>query len=385
MRLRVVWSDRPAEVALPAELPVGELLPAVAALVGALDPSRVHRGFTLVTGDARVLDPEAGLLAQSVRDGAVLTLIPGLDPGATGDDSVGNVHDDLVEAVDDALDAVSPIWSADDSRTSARLLGGLTLLGGALVLGAHHAGGLLVVGAGLGAAVLLLLVGAVIGGSPIGGPARSARFAGSADIVVLAAGPFASVAGLSAGGIDLGRSILLAGLALVMVAAVSFVVGAGDRTRAARVALILPWSVLGTFAVVVGATASGTSLPVQQVVAVDLVAMVVVGIAVARVLPPGFLGQSVGVAGVLAVDLVVVVSAPVVGTHAGWAGLTIVGLCGAMQAERTRAVLRLRAARTGRQHPEPARWVRRIETVEVVVLVALLVVVVGLVPGVGPW
>ncbi len=350
MRLGVTWSGHRSELVLAARVPLGELVPAVAAALGALDPEEVHRGCALVAGDDRVLDPETGLREQGVRDGETLTLVLGLGDGPEAD---AVVHDDLVDAVTDALAVVSPAWDVDDSRSSSQVLGGLGLAGGALVLGLHHSSGPVVAAAAAGLAALLLVAGT---------SAARRRTTGTADLLLLAAGPYAAVAGLAAAA-DVARSLLLAGLALALTggAALALAASATRSQRPSRSSgpsgssgssgslvdtagavtplapVVVPWLVGGTFAALVGASLTLTSLSSRQVVAVELVSLVALGGVVPWVVGPRSRpGRRLALAGVLGVDLVLAASAPVVVTGGGWAGLGLVGVCGLLLARRTR-------------------------------------------------
>ena len=368
VRLDVAWSGHRWELVLPARVAVGELVPALAAAIEALDPEEVHRGCALVRGDGRVLNLETGLRQQGVSDGETVTLVLGLGEAGDTDDVV---HDDLADAVADALLVVSPAWGDDDSRTSSLVLCGLGLAGGALALGWHHSSGSAVGAAAAGLSVILLAAGA--------GAARR-QAAEIANLPLLAAGPYAAIAGLAFAPVDPARSWLGAGLALALAGgATALVVTAlparveptprpplanpvahpspdpatprtepadprpaiADRATARMLpTLALPWLVAGSFVALVGATAHITSMSMQQVVAVELVGLIVLAVVVLRlVAPQSRRGQRVALAGVLGVDLVMAAAAPVVVTGGGWAGLGLVGVGGLLLARLTTSVI----------------------------------------------
>ena len=82
----------PADIALPSSLPLTEILPDVAARLGALDEDAAVYGLMLVTEDGRELDDARPIVEQGVRAGALLTLeVRSTEAEAR--------YDDLVEAV----------------------------------------------------------------------------------------------------------------------------------------------------------------------------------------------------------------------------------------------------------------------------------------------
>lgn len=112
LRILVTSGSRRTEMAVPGVVPVAELVPGLADHVGLLERSTAYGGYRLLVGD-RVLDPSAGLSAQGVHDGAVLTV------AAAVDDPVPVVRDDLAEALGDIVDREVPSVGAADARRAA--------------------------------------------------------------------------------------------------------------------------------------------------------------------------------------------------------------------------------------------------------------------------
>ena len=113
VRVTVGASGRSVDLGAPGGVPVAELVPGLARTLGLLDAGTVHGGFRLVRSDGVVLDSDRSLQAQSVADGAVLTL----ESGAAADDM--RVYDDVVEAVADAVEGEYAPWTAQDSALTA--------------------------------------------------------------------------------------------------------------------------------------------------------------------------------------------------------------------------------------------------------------------------
>jgi len=227
VRLTVTAQGRRRDLVLPAHVPVGELVPEVAGLLGAPTPS-ASGGWTLVGSSALPLETEVSLLAQGVADGAVLTLVSTIElrdlaahyggalpgsPGFTSDE----VHDDVVEALAHEVGALGPRWGAATTRVATRVAAGLlSLLGlGGFVAETLRDPSSQAAPVGAAAvATLLVVVGGILG--------RVRRDLGTAVAVVLCAAPYAALAGLGVGSGDrFGWPLLCAGVGLVTVALVS--------------------------------------------------------------------------------------------------------------------------------------------------------------------
>ncbi|GGM10466.1 type VII secretion integral membrane protein EccD [Micromonospora yangpuensis] len=95
-RVTLVGPRRGVDLVLPADEPVGLLLPEIVPMVGhpAADDSR---GYQISTLDGRVLDPAGSLRAADVLDGALLRVDPiaAAPPAATVYDVSDEVGDDL--------------------------------------------------------------------------------------------------------------------------------------------------------------------------------------------------------------------------------------------------------------------------------------------------
>lgn len=181
VRVSVVAGDRRLDVGAPGSIPVAELVPGFARTLRLLDSGSVYGGYHLVRADGTVLDTSVSLIAQSVSDGAVLTL----EAGATR--PARRVYDDVVEAVADAVEKDYAPWTeADSARTAVGAASAFLLAGAVLLLGGER-GDLLspVVATVVGA--LVLISAAVIG--------RRENHSTGAQAMVLCGAAFWMVAG----------------------------------------------------------------------------------------------------------------------------------------------------------------------------------------------
>ncbi|MFZ2016762.1 MAG: EsaB/YukD family protein [Nocardioides sp.] len=77
VRLTVVAGGARATVALPAVVPLAEVVPDLARSVGLLDAATAPSGYRVETQHGRLLMTDTGLAAQGIADGAVLVVRPG--------------------------------------------------------------------------------------------------------------------------------------------------------------------------------------------------------------------------------------------------------------------------------------------------------------------
>ena len=349
VRLTVSAGDRTMDLVLPSRLPLAEILPEVASLVGSLDAYEAYGGYALVGADGRALDLDASFLAQGVHDGTVLTLVTGAEAEEK------KVYDDVVEAVADAVEGLGAGWTAQNSRATTLGISALLLALGAGALLLQRQGGLVVTIVAGVAAVLLLLAGAVF--------ARVRVDTAAASVVLVAAGLFAVVAALSAFTGDLRRMpLLVAGIALVVVGSASMAL---LRPHAWA---FLPAVALGVAAAAVGGILLSTTFDPNRVVAIVVVVAVILGSLIpwfalsstrtmvapmqseaeilgdpapidpARVTRGIDLAHDVVLGMSLSVALLVIIGAPAV-VQLGWAGLGIVWAAGVVQMMRTRQFL----------------------------------------------
>lgn len=209
VRVSVQGGGRTVDLGAPGGVPVAELVPGLARTLGLLDATTVHGGFRLVRSDGTVLDSDRSLQAQSVADGAVLTLESGVGIRPA------RVYDDVVEAVVDAVAAQRAEWTPRDSALTAVATAVAFLLAGAvLLIGADPASPLPPAIAGAGA---LLVLGAAAVVSRAGN-----HDVGAAALAVTAAA-LAGVAGLTAGntGPEWGWPAAAAGGAMLVVALIA--------------------------------------------------------------------------------------------------------------------------------------------------------------------
>lgn len=154
-RLTVCAPARTVDLAVPADVPVADLLPTVISYGGDdLDESGLeHGGWVLQRVGEPPLDPESTLDSLGLRDGEAIYLRP-------RSEALPEVHlDDLVDGISTTMQGRPHGWSPDASRRLLHSLGVGTLVVGLVVLAAPGvAGWLRALAAAL--AGLLLIAGA---------------------------------------------------------------------------------------------------------------------------------------------------------------------------------------------------------------------------------
>ncbi|HYF74292.1 MAG TPA: type VII secretion integral membrane protein EccD [Nocardioides sp.] len=259
VRVTVTSGTRRVDLALPGAVPVAELVPELARSVGVLDPTSVHAGYRLVTAQGRELARDAGLAAQGVEDGGLLTV-------ATGDAvEPPRVHDDVVEAMVDVVEHDLVPWQPGGGRPAALGAAGLSMALGAVALLLQR--GSLVVGASaLAAAAALTGVAIVL--------SRGSWETRTAVAVAWTGTAYAAVAGLvlvAADGPWLGLPVAAAGGAAALTGLVGLVgVGSGR-------ALLLPPVVVGATLLASGLLVRTAGLDGAAVLSSALVLVVMAG------------------------------------------------------------------------------------------------------------
>ena len=349
VRVTVTAGDRTLDLVLPSRLPLAEIVPEVAGLIGSLDAYEAYGGYALVGSVGKALDLDASFLAQGVHDGQVLTLVT----GAEAEDK--KVYDDVVEAVADSVEGLGAGWTAENSRATTLGVSALLLALGAATLLLQRQGGLVVTIVAAVASLLLLLAGAVF--------ARVRVDVTAAVVVLVAAAVYAVVAALSAVSGDVRRlPLVVAGVVLAVVGGLSMAL-LRDHAWA-----FLPDVVVGLAAAAIGGILLTTSFDPDKVIAIVVVVAVILGSLIpwfalsssrTMVTPmqseseilaePGPIDPDRVQHGVdlahdlvlglsLSVALVVILGAPWV-VQLGWAGLVIVWAAGVVQMMRTRQFL----------------------------------------------
>jgi type VII secretion integral membrane protein EccD len=258
LRVSVVAGARRADLALPAALPVAELIPELTRTLGVLDAQTAYAGYDLVTAEGRRLTGDAGLTHQGVEDGAVLTVAAGVD------DEPPRVYDDVVEAMADAVETDLEPWDPASGRRTALAAGTLLLALGALALGLQRPDP--VAGAAAGVGALVLVTSAVV-------LARVRQEHAAAVTLAWAGVLFAFVCGLTAAPSNdlLALPTALGGVGAMLVGIVA-VMGLQDG----RV-MLLPAVVVGGVLAAGSAVVTATDLPAAGVYTVALVLAVLAG------------------------------------------------------------------------------------------------------------
>ncbi|MEV6146572.1 type VII secretion integral membrane protein EccD [Streptomyces sp. NPDC051992] len=182
-RLTIRAPEKTIDLAVPADVPVADLLPTVLRYAGEeLEENGLdHSGWVLQRLGGPVLDDEGSLEALDLKDGEVLYLRPHTD--ALPDVRLDDLVDGIASVVRDRLHG----WTADSSRRLLRVLCVLTLLAG-LALLAWPGGPVGVRAVGAGAVGALLLAGAASASRAVGDAAAAAVLGSMASPYLALAG-----------------------------------------------------------------------------------------------------------------------------------------------------------------------------------------------------
>ncbi|WP_410611353.1 type VII secretion integral membrane protein EccD [Amycolatopsis sp. lyj-109] len=172
VRLRFVLGKKATDVALPAEVPLAELLPAILPQFGAewIEQGADHEGWVAQRIGEEPLVEDRTLAELNLLDGETVHLRPRADRLAAID------YDDLVDGVGEQVREHPSGWNAEHSRRAFRVAAAVALVAGVAV----------VPGAGPvpGQSVLSGLVALML----IAGSALVARGAGKPQIATIMAG-----------------------------------------------------------------------------------------------------------------------------------------------------------------------------------------------------
>lgn len=268
VRVTVAAGPRRADLTLPAEVPLVEVLPGLARTLGQLEVTSAHTGLELVTTQGRRLGGELTLAGAGVLEGAVLTLAPArARSGSTR-------YDDVVEAVADVIEQGSEPWSPQDAARAAVGVASVFLLAGGAVLAVSGLGPVLTASLG-GAGALLALVTAVVL-SRTDAPRTAALTIGVVASVLAALAGFLGLDGLTrlADG-EAALALTAAGGGSVLVAGLLAAFVPGLRRE-----MVGP-AIAGTVALLVGGVTAwqGSGLaPVATIAAFAVVACALVGV-----------------------------------------------------------------------------------------------------------
>lgn len=153
----VQYLEQKVDVAVPAGVPVAELLPGLVAALGRLNADTATQGFRVVLPNGRELTQASSLTEQAVPAGTTLTLAP------AGTDVGDARYDDLVEAIGTSVEAAQTPWRRSDSaHLSSYAAVGLFVVAALLVV--RGGGGWLGAAALLVGASLLTVATAVVRG-----------------------------------------------------------------------------------------------------------------------------------------------------------------------------------------------------------------------------
>lgn len=126
--ISVVHAGQHLDLAVPASIPVAELLPGMVSALGRLTVDAATQGFRVILSSGRELDQARGLADQDVTAGAVLTL------ETAGGAAADTRYDDLVEAIGASVDSTRTPWRRGDSvQLSAYSAAGLFGVAAALL------------------------------------------------------------------------------------------------------------------------------------------------------------------------------------------------------------------------------------------------------------
>jgi type VII secretion integral membrane protein EccD len=263
-RLRFVLGKKATDVALPAEVPLADLLPAILPQFGAewVEQGAEHEGWVVQRLGEPPLDEDRSLAELNLLDGETVYLRPRAQQLAAID------YDDLVDGVGEQVRDHPGAWSPARTRWMLRIGAGVVLLLGMLEVPGTGSGA---IPAALAGIVSLLL---------LAGSALVARGAADSQTATLLAGVGACYAAL--GGVLLVKTLDPVATPMIQVTAaaagalLALTIGAA---AVADAALLFAGAVAFAVALVItGLIGSLTSATSPQAAAIGLVITLILGV-----------------------------------------------------------------------------------------------------------
>jgi type VII secretion integral membrane protein EccD len=243
-RLVVFAPRRRLELAFPDQLPVAHLLPGLLRHAGEelADQGLAHEGWVLRRTDGSTLDPGASFVAQRVRDGEVVHLVPRrLEWPET-------TYDDIVEVIAAGTRRRGARWAGGATRVAGLEFAGIALLVGLVTAAFAGPPWTVTVALTLATAGALLVTGGVL--------SRAMADAAAGADVAAAAMPFAFLGGVlllaEESLLEVGAPHLLTGSALVVATGLAGHLATGEHGR-----LFVAGMAVGSFGVI------GAALPLM--------------------------------------------------------------------------------------------------------------------------
>lgn len=355
-RVTLVAPRGRVDLALPSDVPLAELLPALVRYAGdeISDPTRARDGWALTRLGNRVLDTSRTPAQLEVRDGELLYLRP------RAADAPDLVFDDVVDAVATATQQRAGRWTAATTRWFGVVFGLVALAAGAVALLFAGPPQVAAGAVGIGLGVALLATSVVL--------ARAVGDSRTAVAFALLAIVYAGVGGLLVFGGDrtldrLAAPHALVGAALVLVFTAVAAVGVADEVPVFLGAGVCAVALLigAVLALVTGTSPAGAAAALVAVVFAAVPALPMLAYRMARlpipsvpsdpeelkrdvetvdasVLPAAERGDSL-LTGMLGALAVIGAVAAVLNVTAGTPGTALAGVVGVLLLARARYFL----------------------------------------------
>ena len=265
-RVTISSPRRRVDVAVPAHVPIAELLPDLLRHAGdeLADEGERHGGWLLRRADGVPLPVTVGLHEAGVHDGEILHLVPARV------DWPEPAYDDVIESIAAAARRSGRGWDSGATRTAGLAAAGVAAAAGLAALAGSGPPWTVAGTVGLGAAALLTLAGTVVSrgyadalaGAVLGGYALPYAFAGGAMLFVADGGAPALLIGSTA----LVLAAVVSGLGAVAVPRLFVAGGLAGLCGAAGAVLALWMPAPGAAAIVFAALVCGVgALPLAAI------------------------------------------------------------------------------------------------------------------------
>lgn len=158
--ISISYDGQTADLSVPAEVPLAELLPGLAHALGRLDTLAASEGYAVFTATGQLLTQENSLRAQKVAAGDLLTLQPLANAARE------QRYDDLVEVVSKSVEKDQAPWQRGHSLQLSAHTAALLIAIAALLVASDRTHPAAAAAVGIVGALLVVLTAAVVARVP---------------------------------------------------------------------------------------------------------------------------------------------------------------------------------------------------------------------------